>query len=135
MSSTKRRRRIAELIHEEISNILQFEIRDPRVGFVTVTGVEINADLTIATVYISLLTADEDERQEILAGLESATPFLKYTLGQRVKLRHTPELCFKVDNSLAYAERINDLLAEIDIPPQANDDGTDDDDEAVSFLP
>jgi ribosome-binding factor A len=134
MSSTKRRRRIAELIHEEISNILQFEIRDPRIGFVTVTGVEINADLTIATVYISLLTVDEGERQEILVGLESATPFLKYTLGQRVKLRHTPELCFKVDNSLAYAEKINDLLAEIDIPPQANDDGTDDDDETISFL-
>lgn len=134
MSSIKRRRRISELIHEEISNILQFEIRDPRIGFVTVTEVEINADLTIATVYVSLLTADEEERQEILAGLESATPFLKYTLGQRVKLRHTPELCFKVDNSLAYVERIDDLLAEIDIPPQADEDGIDDD-EAVDLSP
>lgn len=134
MSSIKRRRRISELIHEEISNILQFEIRDPRIGFVTVTEVEINADLTIATVYASLLTADEEERQEILAGLESAIPFLKYTLGQRVKLRHTPELCFKIDNSLAYAERIYDLLAEIDIPPQADEDGIDDD-EAVDLSP
>lgn len=134
MSSIKRRRRISELIHEEISNILQFEIRDPRIGFVTVTEVDINADLTIATVYVSLLTADKEERQEILAGLESATPFLKYTLGQRVKLRHTPELCFKVDNSLAYAERIYDLLAEIDIPPQADDDQIDDDEE-VGFSP
>lgn len=134
MSSIKRRRRISELIHEEISNILQFEIRDPRIGFVTVTEVDINADLTIATVYVSLLTADKEERQEILAGLESATPFLKYTLGQRVKLRHTPELCFKVDNSLAYAERIYDLLAEIDIPPQVDDDQIDDDEE-VGFSP
>jgi ribosome-binding factor A len=134
MSSIKRRRRISELIHEEISNILQFEIRDPRIGFVTVTEVEISADLTIATVYVSLLTADEEERQEILAGLESATPFLKYTLGQRVKLRHTPELCFKIDNSLAYAERIYDLLAEIDIPPQGDEDGIDDD-EAVDLSP
>lgn len=133
MSSIKRRRRISELIHEEISNILQFEIRDPRIGFVTVTEVDINVDLTIATVYVSLLTADEEERQEILTGLESATPFLKYTLGQRVKLRHTPELCFKVDNSLAYAERISDLLAEIDIPPQADED--DIDDEAIDLSP
>ncbi|NIT61958.1 MAG: 30S ribosome-binding factor RbfA [Aliifodinibius sp.] len=134
MSSIKRRRRISELIHEEISNILQFETRDPRIGFVTVTEVDINADLTIATVYVSLLTADEEERQEILAGLESATPFLKYTLGQRVKLRHTPDLCFKVDNSLAYAERIYDLLAEIDIPPQGDDEQIDDEEE-VGFSP
>jgi len=131
--SIKRQRRVAERIHAEISNILQFDIRDPRIGFVTVTGVDISADLEIATVYVSLLASDEKEKQEILAGLKNATPFLRYALGQKISLRHTPDLSFKVDHALARAERIDTLLAEINIPPQPDDDSIED--EAAGLLP
>ena len=119
-SSLRRQRRVAELLHQEIGNALQFEIRDPRIGFITVTGVEINADLTIATVYVSLL-GDETSEAEALAGLESAKPFLKRLLGQKVKLRLMPELQFKVDRSLAYAQKIETLLSQLDIPPESDD--------------
>ncbi len=120
--SLKRRRRIAELLHEEISTLLQFDIRDPRIGFVTVTGVEVNADLTIAVVYVSFLDRDEQTEKEALAGLKSATPFLKRILGQKIRLRYIPDLNFKVDHSLAHAQKIHTLLAEIDLPPQSDDD-------------
>ena len=120
--SLRRQRRIAELLHEEISTLLQFDIRDPRIGFVTVTGVDVNADLTIAVVYVSFLDRDEQAEKEALAGLKSATPFLKRVLGQKIRLRYMPELSFKVDRSLAQAQKIDSLLAKIDLPPLSDDD-------------
>ena len=124
MATLKRRQRVAEQIHQEIGKALQFEIKDPRIGFVTVTGVEINSDLTLATVFISLF--DENEtgpnlEQEALLGLESAKPYLKHLLGQKIKMRQLPDLSFKIDRSLAYASRIETLLSQLDIPPEIED--------------
>lgn len=124
MATLKRRQRIAEQLHQEIGNALQFEIKDPRIGFVTVTGVEVNSDLTLATVFISLFDSSnqvEALEQEALAGLESAKPYLKHLLGQRIKIRQMPDLSFKIDRSLAYASRIESLLSQLDIPPEVED--------------
>jgi len=111
---SRRQRRVAELIHEEISNILQFETHDPRIGFVTVTGVEVSPDLRRATIFISHLTESD---ADVLAGLRSATPFFRRVLGQHVHLRYTPELRFELDHSILYGQRIDALLSKIDIPP------------------
>jgi len=121
-ASIKRRQRVAELLHEQISHLLQFEVSDPRIGFATVTGVEINADLTIAVVYFSLLSNDRQEEAETLAGLESAKAYLKRMLGPRLKLRHMPELQFELDRSLAHSQRIHSLLDQIEIPPPDEDE-------------
>lgn len=122
MSSVKRQRRVAELLHEEISRAIQFELQDPRIGFVTVTGVEVNSDLTTAVAYVSMLSADKTEENEALAGLESATPFLKRFLAPRLKLRYMPELQFKIDRSLAHSQNIQNILDGIEIPPADDDD-------------
>ncbi len=107
LMASRRQHRVAELIHHEFSNILQFEIRDPRIGFATVTEVEVSPDLKVATIYVSLLTGDEAES---LDGLEHAAPFARRELGRKLKLRYTPELRFQIDSSAAYAQKIDTLL-------------------------
>ena len=124
MSSIRRQRKVADLIHKEVSNLLQFEIKDPRVSFVTVTDAEISGDFSIATIYVSIMNEDE---KEVLAGLNSAAPFLRYQLGRRVRLRHTPELHFKVDRSIAYAQKIESILSDIDIPPEVEPESDEND--------
>lgn len=114
---SKRQRRVAELIHKEVSNRLLFNTHDPRIGFVTVTSVEITPDLKTATIYVSLLDGDETE---VLAGLESATSFFRRELGRKIKLRYTPVLQFKLDQSLVYGEQIEALLSQIDIPSETD---------------
>jgi ribosome-binding factor A len=116
MASVRRREKVAEQIHKEVSNLLQFEIKDPRIGFVTVTGVEVNNDLTTAKIFVSIFTEDE---AEVIAGLNSAVPFIRRTLGRLLRLRYTPELLFEVDHSLEYAQHIETLLNDIDIPSEA----------------
>ena len=115
---SRRQNRIAELIHTEVSKLLQFKIRDPRIGFVTVTSVEVTPDLKVATIYVSFLSGDPNE---ILAGLNSATPYFRRELAQRVKLQYMPVLRFRLDLSLAYAQEIEALLSQINIPPETDE--------------
>lgn len=110
--ASRRQRQIAELLHEELSQIIQFESRDPRLGFVTVTGVDINPDLRFARVFITVLGGEEETRST-LEGLESATPFYRRRLRENLSLRHIPELQFRFDSSLAHGQRINALLDSI----------------------
>ena len=135
--ASRRQRRIAELIHEEISKLLQFETRDPRIGFVTVTGVEVSSDLKVATVYVSLLAdaGSQAEEKEVMAGLDRARVYLRYELGQKVNLRYNPELRFEIDRTQAYALKIETLLSEIEIPPLTEDETseTDDGDDGLSL--
>jgi ribosome-binding factor A len=98
---------------------------------VTVVDVEIDRELMYATIYVTSL-GGEDDREEVLAGLKSATGFLRRELAQRVDLRHVPELRFKWDETVAYAARIDALLdsldlsqAEDDLPPPENDEDDD----------
>ena len=105
----RRQRRVAELLHEELSALLQHQTRDPRLGFVTITGVDVMPDLREARVYFTIL-GDEAEVKETLAGLTSASGYFRRQLAQALSLRHAPELTFKLDTSLQYGMRIDNLL-------------------------
>lgn len=109
---TRRQRRVSELIHRELSWLLMREVRDPRLADVTVTEVQVTADLLLARIYFTVL-GDAEAEKEALAGLESAGGFVRTQLAGRLRLRFMPELIFEVDTSAAYGRRIDELLAQI----------------------
>lgn len=104
--------RVGEQIKKELSQIIQQELKDPRIGFVTVTAVEMSGDLAQAKVYVSIM-GDEEQQKNTLEGLEKARGFLRSEVGSRVQLRYTPELLFKIDQSLAHGQHISKLLEEV----------------------
>jgi ribosome-binding factor A len=104
--------RVGEQIKKELSQIIQQEIKDPRIGFVTVTAVEMSGDLQIAKVFVSVLGKAE-EKHQTLAGLEKAKGYMRTEIGRRVKLKHIPELHFVIDESLEHSEHITKLLNEV----------------------
>lgn len=105
--------RVAEQIKKELSQLIQTELKDPRIGFITVTGVDLTNDLSQAKVYLSVL-GDEEQKEGSLKGLEKAKGYLRSELGKRIQLRYTPELIFKFDESIAYGSRIEKLLGDLD---------------------
>ncbi|WP_047154635.1 30S ribosome-binding factor RbfA [Aneurinibacillus tyrosinisolvens] len=107
-----RTNRVGEQIKKELSQIIQREIKDPRIGFVTITDVEVSGDLSQAKVFISVL-GNEDQRNDTLKALDKAKGFMRTEIGRRVRLRHTPDFVFKIDESVAYGSRIETLLTEI----------------------
>lgn len=108
----QRPERVGEAIKEEISDILRNEIKDPRIGFVSVVEVEVSPDLRHAKVYVSVL-GDDEARVQSLKGLESATGFIRSEIGRRIRLRHTPEILFRLDKSIEHGVKIARLLNEI----------------------
>lgn len=104
--------RVGEQIKKELSLLLQNEFKDPRLGFITVTGVDVTNDLSQATVYLSVLGSDEQKEQS-LGALARGKGFLRSELGRRIRLRHVPELIFKFDTSVDYGSRIEQLLRQI----------------------
>ncbi|WP_018132516.1 30S ribosome-binding factor RbfA [Effusibacillus pohliae] len=104
--------RVGEQLKKEISDIIRNELKDPRVGFVTVTGVEVSGDLQIAKVYVSVL-GSEQAKQDTLEALRKATGFIRSEVGRRIRLRLTPEILFELDTSLEYSTRIQEVLREI----------------------
>ena len=112
MTSFKRADRVADLLRAEISDILLKQIRDPRIGTVTITAVEITDDLRYAKVYFVEMGKDQidDQTRE---GLQKAKGFLKRELGKRLQLRYMPDINFIFDKSFAYGNRIEKLIAEI----------------------
>jgi ribosome-binding factor A len=104
--------RVGEQIKKEISTIIQTELKDPRIGFITVTGVDVTNDLSLARVYLSILGSDE-QKVETLKAIGRANGFLRSELGRRVKLRHTPIMEFKFDSSIEYGSHIESLLNQI----------------------
>lgn len=104
--------RVAEQIKKELGEILTLKIKDPRIGFVTVTDVEITGDLQQATIFISVL-GDEDEKKETLVGLTKGLGFIRSEIGQRIRLRKTPEISFEFDEAHAYGNRIESILRDL----------------------
>ena len=104
--------RIGDQIREELSLLLQREVKDPVVGFVTLTFVKVSADLQVARVYYTVL-GDDKAKRESKRALERATPFLRRQISQRLRLRRSPELAFQYDESIERAERIETLIQEI----------------------
>ncbi|MCZ8535653.1 MAG: 30S ribosome-binding factor RbfA [Mesobacillus sp.] len=107
-----RSNRVAEQMKKELGEIIARRLKDPRIGFVTVTDVEVTGDLQQATVYITVL-GDDRKRQETLKGLAKAKGFIRTEIGQRIRLRKTPELMFEFDESSAYGNKIDTLLRQI----------------------
>jgi ribosome-binding factor A len=107
----KRSQRVSDLIREEIADIIMNKVKDPRLGFVTVTGAKITEDLKIATIYLSILK--EEEKEKTLEMLNSAKGFIRAELAKRLKMKFIPSLTFRIDESLEYGVRIEKLLREI----------------------
>jgi ribosome-binding factor A len=110
--ATRRQRKVANLILEEISDLIARKLRDPRASGVTVTGVDVSPDLRHADIYVSRL-GDEEEREATLAGLTAAAGYLRRELAPRVQLRFMPELRFHLDRSWEQGARIDELLDRI----------------------
>ena len=111
----KRADRVAEEIRAELADIVLRKLKDPRVGFVTFTRVELTDDLRHAKVFFSLL-GDEAAKKESLKGLRSATHFIRGEIGRRLKLRCTPEIAFIIDESMERGARMLDILRHLDDP-------------------
>ena len=97
------------MLQVEISDIIRTRLRDPRIGFITITEVEIANDLKTAKVYVSVLGEDKQKKQTLRA-LERARTLIQNELGQRVRLRYIPMLFFYLDESAAYGDKIDRLL-------------------------
>jgi ribosome-binding factor A len=108
----KRLDRVNQLIREEISLLLQRELKDPRLGFITVTGVETSPDLRLAKVFVSVL-GDEGQWAASLSALGGARGFIRNWLRRHLELRTTPELSFRADRSIEHAARIQQLLRQL----------------------
>jgi ribosome-binding factor A len=104
--------RVAEQIKKELSFLLQTELKDPRVGFVTITGVEVTNDFSQAKVYLSVF-GDDAQKNETLKALSKAAGFMRTELGKKIRIRHIPELIFKIDSSIEYGQKIEKLLNQI----------------------
>ncbi len=102
--------KVASAIKEEIGSIIHDELHDPRLGFITVVRVEVTKDLQIAKIYFSVL-GTEKQKEDAQTGIESARGFIRRLVGDRLKLRYTPELIFKLDESVEYSI---DIFAKID---------------------
>jgi len=109
----KRATRVADQIRMEVADIIMRKTKDPRVGAVTVTDVEITNDLRLARVFVTTLLDAEGEREAFI-GLEKAGGFIRSELGRRLNLRYTPELVFQKDTSGPRGDRILSLLDHLD---------------------
>jgi ribosome-binding factor A len=109
----RRPERVADLLREEISQIVGYELQDPRLAMVTVTDVRISENLKAARVYVTI-AGDEEEHKVALTALRHATPYIRKELGLSLNLNHTPELHFVRDRVEEEGERVDKLLSEIE---------------------
>ncbi len=103
--------KVESLIKEEISLIFLNKLRDPKIGFVTITNVKMSPDLRIAKVYISIL--DREKREEVFEKINSFNSYIRSELARRIKIKFTPELKFFIDDTLDYVEKIEGLIKKI----------------------
>lgn len=118
-----RTNRIGELIMRELAQMIQHEVSDPRVGMVTVSHVDVTADMKYAKVYVTRLTTDDSEQdiKECLQGLSHAAGFLRRRLASRVELRNIPELRFHYDKSLEHGFHMDELIAKANVDLSTDD--------------
>jgi ribosome-binding factor A len=123
---SRRTDRLGEEIREEVARMIGAELKDPRIGFVTVTRVDLAPDLRNARIHVGVL-GDVAQRTKTLTGLRQASGFLRRAVGQRLRLRHAPELTFHYDEGLDAADRVARLLDEAKATAPTDEDGGDDD--------
>ncbi|HZK88134.1 MAG TPA: 30S ribosome-binding factor RbfA [Anaerovoracaceae bacterium] len=136
MGKGYRQGRLGEEIRKIISELLLREIKDPRLsGMVSISAVEVTADGSYATAYVSVLgltsssEASEEEKEEVLAAFRSAKGLIKREIGKQIKLRHVPEVLFKMDTSMEYGRHITKLIHDLGIEGNENDNKDDEDEE------
>ena len=121
MGNKLRIEKLQELIKQEMGKMLLKELKDPRIGFVTVTDVEMTGDLREAKIYVSIMGGEEQVKSS-LEGLNSALGFIRREIGHRIRLRFTPEISFALDTSLDYGDHIQKLLLQVEGDSKKNDD-------------
>ena len=113
---SQRTDRLDSQIRQELMDLLQREMKDPRLGFATITRVETARDLGHARVWVSVLGTDA-ERERTMSALRVATPWLRRKLGERLSLRHVPELSVREDDSIASGDRVLQIIRELEGEP------------------
>ncbi|MBR5228539.1 MAG: 30S ribosome-binding factor RbfA [Firmicutes bacterium] len=124
MAKGYRAGRLGEEIKKIVGNMILFELKDPRLQkrMVSVSDVEVSDDGSYATIFLTILgksiaeNADEQEKKEILAAMKSAAGFMRKEIGRQIKVRHVPELSFKIDNSLEYGRHMSKIIDSLNIP-------------------
>ncbi len=108
----KRSSQVGQQMKRDLSEIIAGQLKDPRLGFVTVTDVELDDDLRYAKVFISIY-GDLDKQKQTLKGLKSAKGYIRRELGQRLQLRNCPDFDFRIDESIAQGDKIDHLLNQL----------------------
>lgn len=128
MGKGYRAERLGGEIKKVISELLLKDIKDPRLsGFVSISAVEVTADYSYATLYVSILdnpgndVIEEERKQEVLDAFKSAKGLIRKEIGRQIKLRHVPDILFKIDTSLEYGRHISRVLAELNIDGKEED--------------
>lgn len=112
MAGNQRSARVGEEMREILAGLLRDDVKDPRIGFVSIVKVEVSGDLRHAKIYVSVM-GDEQQKKDSLKGLTSASGFLRSEVAKRMQLRYTPELHFVLDESIEHGQRIAKLLVEM----------------------
>jgi ribosome-binding factor A len=107
----KRSQRVSDLLREEIADIIMYKLKNPRIGFITVTGVDVTDDLKMSVVFLSVLK--EEDKKPTLEILNSARSFIRSELSKRLRMKFIPSVEFKLDPSIEYGSKIDKLLDEI----------------------
>ncbi len=128
MASPQRVEKLRELIREEVSEIIHRSLKDPRIGFASVTDVELSSDLRHAKIYVSVL-GGELERQRTMEALQSAVGFVRSELAKRIRIYRAPEIQFRLDRSIERGTRVMELLREISQGSSRPEERTDDDED------
>jgi ribosome-binding factor A len=104
--------KVAEQIHKEVSTMLMFNIKDPRVSPVSITAVKVSKDIGTAKIFFTV-SGDDSDRKAAETGLKSAAPYIRRELGQLMRLRFVPQLKFVYDESVGYGRKIDELLRQV----------------------
>jgi len=112
MSKNWRQDQLSEVISRELSDLLRTRLKDPRVGFASITAVDLSADLRHAKVFVSVM-GDEQEQHATLAALHHASGYLRHELAQRLTVRHTPDISFRLDQSIAHGAHLLELINQV----------------------
>ena len=116
MAKRWRQDQLGEVIAQELSDLIRTRLKDPRVGFASITDVEVSSDIRHAKVFVSVMGSAEEQRAT-LAALEHANGFLRHELAQRLTIRHTPELIFRLDTSIERGTHVLNLIHQVSAEP------------------
>ena len=112
MPVNRRQDQLGQVIARELSDLMRLRMKDPRIGFASITAVDVSRDLSYAKVFVSVMGTPEEQR-ETMRGLRHAAGFLRHELAQRLTIRHVPEITFQLDESIARGARVIELLNQV----------------------